>query len=261
MKNVFSPHVLHHITEANINYYAVPFIHPKRKMSEHDFIYLLDGEWKFGQNDKIYTLKKDSLLILSAENTHFGASACAVGTKTMYFHVKSASGDTLSEDENGIDTLIDASKNKSIKKYFSNVVNFKLAGNQRKADLYFELLLCELSDSNESKTGTEPADKIKSIIHSAPEKFFSNEYIAEALHVSVKTAENKFKEKFGTTIHRYMLEFKIKEAKSYFDTFPDITVKEVAFNLGFYDEYHFSRQFKKITGISPLGYKNNVNKK
>ena len=72
----------------------------------------------------------------------------------------------------------------------------------------------------------------------------------------MKTAENKFKEKFGITIHKYILDFKIKEAVHYFDVFPDISVKEVAFNLGFYDEYHFSKQFKSIMGISPLGYKN-----
>ena len=40
------------ITEANINYYASPFAHPKRKMKEHDFIYMLSGKWKIGQNDK-----------------------------------------------------------------------------------------------------------------------------------------------------------------------------------------------------------------
>ena len=77
------------------------------------------------------------------------------------------------------------------------------------------------------------------------------------LKISVKTAENKFKAAFSTTIHRYMLTYKTEEAISYFKTFPHMTIKEIAYNLGFYDEYHFSKQFKKVTGISPKEYKKN----
>ena len=74
-------------------------------------------------------------------------------------------------------------------------------------------------------------------------------------NVSVKTAETKFKSVQGKTIHQYMLDFKIKEAISYFDIFPEISIKEIAYNLGLYHEYHFSKQFKKIIGISPSNYK------
>ena len=259
MKNVFSTEKLHRVKEANINFYTTPFIHPKRKMRDHDFIYLLQGGWKLGQNEKIYTLKKDSLIILSADNTHYGAAACEEATKTMYFHVSQEEGDKSFSADNtedkGIPTLIDASENKHIKKLFSEIVNAYLSGNKRKADLYFELLICELSENNIDSADTHTALKIKKIIHNNPEKFISNEELARMTNVSVKTAENKFKAAFGTTIHQYILSFKIKEAVSYFTLFPEMSVKEIASNLGFYDEYHFSKQFKKIMGVSPLKYK------
>lgn len=262
METLFSTKSMHHVTEANINFYATPFVHPKRIMPEHDFIYVLQGEWKIGQNDEQFGLKKDSLLILTGGNTHFGVSPCLPGTKTMYFHVSRNKGEALlptaespTSDHIYVDTLINAANHKGIKKIFAEIINEKLSGNQRKADIYFELLLCELAENGRYCEGVGIATKLKSIIHSNPEKFFSNKELAEMTNVSVKTAETKFKSVQGKTIHQYMLEFKIKEAISYFDIFPEISIKEIAYNLGFYDEYHFSKQFKKIIGISPSNYK------
>lgn len=263
MKNLFSLDKNHYISEANVNFYASPFIHPCRKMNAHDFIYLMQGEWKIKQNDTIYELKKDTILILGANQNHQGVSPCSPETKTMYFHVAPNNGDCImdqgqsSADQLSIDTLIDVSANKKIKKIFSEIVQCKLSNNQRKADLYFELLLCELAEHRQDED-LGVATKIKSIIHSHPEKFFSNKELAEAANVSVKTAENKFKALLGKTIHQYTLDFKIKEAISYFEFFPEISIKEIAYNLGFYDEYHFSKQFKKTIGLSPREYKKNV---
>lgn len=257
--NIFSTDTVHSVTSANINFYTVPFVHPERTMGEHDFIYLMQGEWSIGQNGKAYELSEDSLLILFANNTHYGITPCKPDTKTMYFHVSCEKGDLFESEEfigGGIATLTDASSNKNIKKLFEEIVNAKLSGEQRKADLYFELLICEMASKNIYKKEIGFAQTIKNIIHTYPEKFFSNDELAQMTNVSVKTAETKFKAAFGKTIHQYIIDFKINEARAYFDKFSGISVKEVAYNLGFCDEYHFSKQFSKHTGISPGKYKN-----
>ncbi len=262
MKNIFNTDIQHHITEANTNFYATPFIHPKRTMKEHDFIYVLSGEWKFGQNDEVFELKKDSLLILSANHKHFGLSPCLPSTKTMYFHVSCEDGDlsadTLDFKKYGndiIDSLTDASLNRSVKKIFYDIVSSKLAGHDKKADILFNLLLCELSAQNTHTDSGQIGEKIKKTIHKSPERFFSNAQLAELNGVSVKTAETKFKALFGITIHQYMLKFKAEQAMSYLKNFPEMSIKEIAYNLGFYDEYHFSKQFKSYCGISPSAFR------
>ena len=262
MKNVFNIDVRHNVTEANINFYANPFVHPERIMNEHDFIYVLEGEWKIGQNKEIYTINKDKLLILGAGNRHYGVSECTKGTRTMYFHISGESGDFSSysiEKSNGnqiiIDTLINAEFNRNIKRIFHEIVTAKLSFNERKASILFDLLLCEISSVQKHVSSDKLGEKIKNIIHLNPEKFLSNTYIANEVNVSLKTAETKFKAQFGITIHRYILEFKIEQAISLFKNFSEMPIKEIAYNLGFYDEYHFSKQFKNITGLSPNEYK------
>ena len=262
MKNYFSDKSIHTVTSANIQYYTVPFVHPKRNMREHDFIYLLRGEWALGQNGQTYNLKKDSLLILFAGNTHYGVTPCEPNTKTMYFHVSFEDGDVYGNsapESNYIETLINASSNANIKKLFEDVVNAKLSGEQRRANLCFELLMCELINTQPHINEISLAQNIRNMIHAYPEKFFSNEELATIMNVSVKTAETKFKASFGQPIHQYILDFKIREAMAYFDRFEEITVKEVAYNLGFCDEYHFSKQFSKHTGLSPSNYKKRYN--
>lgn len=267
MKKVFSLQKRHSISEANVNYYANPFVHPQRTMREHDFIYLLDGKWKIGQNGVTYTLEKDTVLILTAGDLHYGVSPCAENTKTMYFHVSKETGDqpyqenyTLSPNDALVQTCTNVSLNPNVKKYFAEIVNNKLSNEHTKADIFFDLLITELSKNDRYTHNIECVEIIKNAVHNNPERFFSNKELASLASVSVKTAENKFKATFNKTIHKYILDFKISEAQSYFNTFPHISVKEVAFNLGFYDEYHFSKQFKKIAKVSPSKYKKSLNK-
>lgn len=257
MKNLFNTTARHTVTEANINFYATPFIHPQRRMKEHDFIYMVDGEWKIGQSGEVFELKKDHLLILGAGEEHYGVSECTSGTRTMYFHVSSEEGDLtfdVCDDPAVIDSLTEVSSNKNIKKIFYEIVNAKLAQDGGKASILFDLLLHELYLTKKASAEIL-GERIKSIIHRNPEKFYSNRELAKLVNVSLKTAETKFKAQFGLTIHRYILNFKLEQSISLIKNFPEMQIKEISYNLGFYDEYHFSKQFKSYTGLSPTEYK------
>ncbi len=62
-----------------------------------------------------------------------------------------------------------------------------------------------------------------------------------------------FRTEFGQSPKQFILTAKINTSKNRLSD--GVSVKDTALGLGFFDEFHFSRTFKKQTGISPSQYK------
>lgn len=56
----------------------------------------------------------------------------------------------------------------------------------------------------------------------------------------------------GETVRRKRIAFARRELLK-----PDLTVTEIALAAGFYDQSHFARTFRKLTGLSPAQYRTN----
>jgi len=59
----------------------------------------------------------------------------------------------------------------------------------------------------------------------------------------------------GTTLHQYLLNYRIECAKKYLVT-TELSISEIAVECGFVTVSHFSNSFKAKVGISPLQYRN-----
>ena len=79
-------------------------------------------------------------------------------------------------------------------------------------------------------------------------------YFAEEIHLSANYFGDLVKRETGKPAKEYKQDKIIDIAKNKaFD--PDKTVNEIAYELGFKYPQHFTRMFKKSTGVSPVEYR------
>lgn len=90
------------------------------------------------------------------------------------------------------------------------------------------------------------------------EKYFLKErassFYASKLALSTNTFSKKVKQQFGKTPTQLIKERVILEAKKMLHL-THKSIKEIAFELNFEDEFYFSRYFKKSVGLSPTHYR------
>jgi AraC-like DNA-binding protein len=83
--------------------------------------------------------------------------------------------------------------------------------------------------------------------------------IAEQIGISPSRLNEIFKTYTAMTPYQYYIHIKILKAERLLEQ-PDVSVKEVAFRLGFDDQYYFSRLFKNKTGVTPSHWKQLVSR-
>ena len=81
--------------------------------------------------------------------------------------------------------------------------------------------------------------------------------LASSLYLSYDRFRHVFKQHTGMAPYQYQLEVRISRAKMLL-TGTQLSVKEVAGLLQFEDPYHFSRIFKKKTGVSPTEWRDGL---
>lgn len=243
---------------ANYWCYDQPYIHPTRTLDVHDLIFMIEGEWEIGLDKEVYKMQANDVLILPAYIQHLGIKPCTPKTKYMYLHIYPSLDDKIykeGEDITGsllLNNFINTAENPNIKSLFEKIV--KTRDNPSISSAYIKVLLYELSELSSSQTRSTLAQSIRNYSVSLI-KIPTNDEIARHFHVSKRTAETIFKKQYQTTIHEYILKHKLEEGKRYLTDFPNMKLHTLAEVLGFYDEYHFSRMFKKHFGISPKDFK------
>jgi AraC-like DNA-binding protein len=242
-------------------------VHPDRIMTDHDFLYMLDGSWEIIEENQRYQLKSDDLLILCAGRHHFGETLCNPGNRHMYLHVSPTKQESLFSMDKGesifpCPTLIHCQNHLKVRDYFNQIIScywLKDQERENRLTLLFNLMLCEVAEiitgSHAEKAKDAMVEEILYRIRITPQSFLSLSDIAKDYFICGRTLNNRFKAVYGKTFHACQMEIHLDMVRQYLLSHPHSKLHEAALNFGFYDEFHLSKAFKAQFGLSPSHYK------
>jgi AraC-like DNA-binding protein len=114
----------------------------------------------------------------------------------------------------------------------------------------------ELIDDKRSKLIEQIKTFIIETIHYKKEKPQKNysKLLSQHLHHDYSYLSKLFSEVEGITIEQYVLNQKIEKVKELL-LYDELSLSEIAFQLGYSSTAHLSAQFKKLTGFTPSQFK------
>lgn len=114
----------------------------------------------------------------------------------------------------------------------------------------------ELIDDKRSKLIEQIKTFVIETIHYKEESRQQNfsELISKYLGHDYSYLSKLFSEVEGVTIEQYIINQRVEKAKELL-TYDELSVSQIAFELGYSSTAYLSNQFKKLTGLSPLEFK------
>ncbi len=114
----------------------------------------------------------------------------------------------------------------------------------------------ELIDDKKQQLIERIKNRIIQFIHHDKEKVKINfsEFLATELGYEYNYLSNLFSEVEGITIEKYIILLKIEKVKELI-VYDELSLKEIADQLGYSSVAYLSNQFKKITGLTPSHFK------
>ncbi len=105
----------------------------------------------------------------------------------------------------------------------------------------------------------EPVKKAQEYIEKNFQEKITVDQVASMLALSRRNLERRFKKATSNTLVEYMQRVKIEAAKMSLESSRE-NVNEVMYNVGYTDTKAFRSAFKRITGLSPVQYRNKYNR-
>ena len=113
----------------------------------------------------------------------------------------------------------------------------------------------------EGQKGHEDEDilKTQAFIEKNYQEKITVDQLADMVNIGRRSFERRFKKATNNTVVEYIQRVKIEAAKRSFESSRK-NINEVMFNVGYTDTKAFRTIFKKITGLTPIEYRNKYNK-
>lgn len=252
---------------------AAPNRHFPRKPFEYIIYYITAGRMDLKEGETVYSLTEGDLLILDPSRAHDGIPTMS-DVSYIYVHFLAelteldiaveekrelVLGQALSED--APEELI-FSKYIHVPERYRNEIKSLLESivNDMHAKVPYYKTLCPLALirvwtylGSVDDVGVSPDNTVLKLLRFIENNYrleLSSEVFEQEFNLNYDYMNRLFKGKTGMTIMAYVNKLKIRESKVLLRT-GMYSVQKVAKQLGFANEFYFSRVFKKLEGHSP----------
>jgi len=253
---------------SHIGYYPHAKFHYRERpegCNEHIFIYCEKGKGWIKHNDTIYTLKRNQAFIIPQHEAHSYGTYNNDPWSIYWFHF---SGENIFMFANIIGQIIhidesDKSRYEDRFQLFEEMYqNLEMGYSPENLEyvsfclMHFLASLKYINQFREIKKARESDVIQKSILFMKDnlENKVTLEDIAQHVAYSVSHFGTFFAKKTSYSPMVYYNQLKIQRACSYLQ-FSDMKIKEIAFRLGFYDQFHFSKSFHQEMELTPKEYR------
>ena len=231
----------------------------------HCLLFCLEGSMEIYQNGVPCTIYQNDVLFLCGGTAYCDKRICAKNTKLYTLHIGMAENDFYSSDDlicQGpmikISPIIHCAEESDVRTMFASIID-AFWGNsevrEQKLASLAGLLLIRLSECSENVNEKELTGKCALYIKTQMDRFLTPNELAQKFDVPEKTLRTAFIRDYGCTPAEYQRKIKMQYAVSLMKRTPDMQIKEIAYSIGYRDEFYFTRMFRKYYGEAPREYR------
>lgn len=233
----------------------------------HEFHYFQEGSGLFQNGARVYAFQPGSLFYSRPSDLHGGQANPGTRCFQLYYVLFQDNGAyqpylerMASLFPDGAPRQLGRALGNAMENLRRRVANTDPMVRQS-ADFSLLTLLCDLAASKpvdwEGPT-REYIDTALAMMQGHLGGELSLDEIVGRLGINKSYFVRLFKESIGVSPMRYYLNLRLDTA-SYRLATSHASLRQIARDLGFHDEFHFSRQFKVYRGLSPMAYRQQSN--
>ena len=245
--------------------------HWKEVLHSHEFceiIYILSGMGKVQIGETVYSIKKGDLLVYHPNVPHMEYTEGKTPLEMEFFGITGLELHQLAPDHllpgNFCPVIHTGDSSKKFELYFQSLVDETesvlaysevISGYWAKLILTSILRLINVSERTLVKNMT--FSRIHNYLTENFAKIESIEYVCNELYVSKYYLSHVFKKYTGISPMQYVAQCRISHAKKLLEE-TDLSAREISERCGYEDCTVFFKTFRRLEGMTPIGYRNDI---